>query len=97
MIKRTIFSLGAAFLSMFAVNSHAAYALNLRAPATDIAGQVYGLHMLILWICIGIFILVFGLMFYSIFKHRKSVGHKAVQFHENHLLEVVWTIIPVMQ
>lgn len=96
MIKRTIFSLGAAFLSMFAVNSHAAYALNLRAPATDIAGQVYGLHMLILWICIGIFILVFGLMFYSIFKHRKSVGHKAVQFHENHLLEVVWTIIPVI-
>jgi len=96
MIKRTILSLGAAFLSMFAVNSHAAYALNLRAPATEIASQIYDLHMLILWVCIGIFVVVFGFMFYSIFKHRKSVGHKAVQFHENHLLEVVWTIIPVI-
>lgn len=96
MNKRTIVSLGAAFLSLFAVNSHAAYALNLRAPATEIASQIYDLHMLILWVCIGIFVVVFGLMFYSIFKHRKSVGHKAAQFHENHVLEVVWTIIPVI-
>lgn len=43
-----------------------------------------------------IFVVVFGLMFYSILKHRKSVGHKAAQFHENHWLEVIWTIIPVI-
>jgi cytochrome c oxidase subunit II len=96
MNKRTILSLGATFLSLFAVNSHAAYALNLRAPATEIASQIYDLHMLILWVCIAIFVVVFGLMFYSILKHRKSVGHKAAQFHENHWLEVIWTIIPVI-
>jgi cytochrome c oxidase subunit II len=96
MNKRTILSLGATFLSLFAVNSHAAFALNLKTPATDIASQIYDLHMLIIWVCLAIFVVVFGLMFYSIFKHRKSVGHKASQFHENHLLEVVWTIIPVV-
>ncbi len=94
MNKRTILSLGSTFLSLFAVNSHGAYGLNLKTPATEIASQIYDLHMLILWVCVAIFIVVFGLMFYSILKHRKSVGHKAAQFHENHWLEVVWTIIP---
>ena len=96
MNKRNILSLGGALLSTFVANAHAEYALNLRAPATSIAAQIYDLHMLILWVCVAIFIVVFGLMFYSIFKHRKSVGHTAAQFHENHLLEVVWTIIPVV-
>jgi cytochrome c oxidase subunit II len=96
MNKRTILSLGATFLTLFAVNSHAAYALNLKTPATDIASQIYDLHMLILWVCVAIFVVVFSLMFYSILKHRKSVGHQAAQFHENHWLEVIWTIIPVI-
>lgn len=96
MNKRTILSLGATFLSLFAVNSHAAYELNLKTPATEIASQIYDLHMLIIWVCLAIFVVVFGLMFYSIFKHRKSTGHQASQFHENHLLEVIWTIIPVV-
>lgn len=96
MNKRKILSFGAMFLSMFAVNSHAAYALNLKTPATEIASQIYDLHMTILWVCVGIFVVVFGLMFYSILKHRKSVGHQAAQFHENHLLEVIWTIVPVI-
>ncbi|HSR01682.1 MAG TPA: cytochrome c oxidase subunit II, partial [Methylophilaceae bacterium] len=96
MNKRTILSLGATFLTLFAVNARADYALNLKAPATDIASQIYDLHMLILYVCAAIFVVVFGLMFYSIFKHRKSAGHQAAQFHENHWLEVVWTIIPVI-
>ncbi len=96
MNKRIILSLGAAFLSMFSVSSQADYALNLKSPATEIASQIYDLHMLILWVCVAIFVVVFGLMFYSILKHRKSVGHKAAQFHENHWLEVFWTIIPVI-
>lgn len=96
MNKRTILSLGATFLSLFAVNSYAAYELNLKTPATEIASQIYDLHMLIIWVCLAIFVVVFGLMFYSIFKHRKSTGHQASQFHENHLLEVIWTIIPVV-
>jgi cytochrome c oxidase subunit II len=96
MNKRTILSFWASFLSLFAVNANAAYGLNLKTPATEIAGQIYDLHMLILWVCAAIFVVVFSLMFYSIIKHRKSVGHKASQFHENHWLEVVWTIIPVV-
>ena len=45
--------------------------------------QIYDLHAFIFWICVVIFVVVFGVMFYSIFAHRKSVGHKAAQFHEN--------------
>ena len=96
MNKRTTLSFAGALLSLFTMSAQAEYALNLRAPASQIASEIYDLHMLILWVCIAIFIVVFGLMFYSIFKHRKSVGHQAAQFHENHVLEVVWTIIPVI-
>ena len=83
-------------LSMVMGGAQAAYELNLKAPATEIAGQIYDLHMLIVYVCLAIFVVVFAVMFYSIYKHRKSVGHKAVQFHEHHLLEVVWTIIPAL-
>ncbi|MFM9836199.1 MAG: cytochrome c oxidase subunit II [Methylophilaceae bacterium] len=96
MNKRTTLSLGSAFLSSFIASAHAEYALNIRPPATEIARQIYDLHMLIVWVCLGIFVVVFTAMFYSIYKHRKSVGHQAAQFHEHHLLEVVWTIIPVI-
>lgn len=96
MNKRKLLSLVATLLSFFAINAHAEYALNLKVPATEIADQIYDLHMLILWVCVGIFVVVFSLMFYSILKHRKSVGHEPAQFHENHLLEIVWTIIPVI-
>ena len=85
-----------AVLSMLAGSAQAAYELNLKAPATEIAGQIYDLHMLIVYVCLAIFVVVFSVMFYSIYKHRKSVGHKAVQFHEHHMLEVVWTIIPAL-
>ena len=95
MNKKAIFSVGTV-MSMVASTAQAAYELNLRAPKTEIASQIYSLHMLIMYVCIAIFILVFGVMFYSIYKHRKSVGHQAVQFHEHHLLEVVWTIIPAL-
>jgi len=96
MNKRTILSLGTVLLSSIANTAQAAYALNLKTPATEIAHQIYDLHILILWVCAAIFVVVFGAMFYSIYKHRKSVGHKAAQFHENHVLEIVWTIIPAL-
>jgi len=96
MNKRIILSLGSVLLSLFTASANAEYALNLRAPATEIASQIYDLHMLIVWVCLGIFVVVFSLMFYSIYKHRKSVGHAAAQFHENHILEIIWTIIPVI-
>jgi cytochrome c oxidase subunit 2 len=55
---------------------------------------MYDLHWGILWVCVAIFFIVFGAMFWSIFKHRKSVGAKAAQFHENTTIEVIWTIVP---
>jgi cytochrome c oxidase subunit 2 len=52
------------------------------------------LHAYIMWACVAIFVIVFGVMFYSIVKHRRSVGHKAAQFHENTTIEIIWTVIP---
>jgi cytochrome c oxidase subunit 2 len=69
---------------------------NLQTPVTPIARQMYDLHTFIFWICVVIFVAVFGVMFYSIFRHRKSVGHKAHQFHENTTVEIVWTVIPFL-
>ncbi|MEP7206384.1 MAG: cytochrome c oxidase subunit II [Casimicrobiaceae bacterium] len=74
--------------------NHAVY--NLQDPVTPIAREMYALHNYIMWICVAIFIGVFGVMFYSLFKHRRSVGHKAAHFHENTLVEVVWTVIPFL-
>lgn len=67
---------------------------NLQEPQTEIARQTYDLHTIVLVICLIIFIGVFGMMFYSVIKHRKSVGHRAAQFHENTTVEVIWTIVP---
>jgi len=71
-----------------------AYELNLQKPVTPIAGKILTLHNSIMLICLVIFVLVFGVMFYSVFAHRKSRGAKAAQFHENATLEVIWTIVP---
>ena len=68
--------------------------LNLHAAATRIAVEQSWLHWFMLIMCIVIFILVFSVMFYSIWKHRKSVGHKPANFHESVTVEVIWTIIP---
>lgn len=70
------------------------YAYNLPLPASKVAGDVYHLHNLIMLVCIGIFVVVFSAMFYSLLMHRKSRGHKAANFHENTTVEVVWTIVP---
>jgi cytochrome c oxidase subunit 2 len=67
-----------------------------QAPVTPIAREIVTLHDLIFWICVAIFVGVFGTMFYSLFRHRKSVGHQAVQFHENTTVEVIWTVIPFL-
>ncbi|GGX37495.1 hypothetical protein GCM10010946_14260 [Undibacterium squillarum] len=68
--------------------------LNLQAPVTKIAEDIYSLHNLMLGICLTIFVIVFGVMFYSIIAHRKSVGHKAATFHESTSVEIAWTVVP---
>lgn len=68
--------------------------LNLHPPVTQIAADQAWLHWFMLIVCTVIFIGVFSVMFYSIWKHRKSVGHKAATFHESVTVEIVWTVIP---
>jgi cytochrome c oxidase subunit 2 len=70
------------------------YAYNLQAPASKVAHDVFQLHNLIMLVCLGIFVVVFGAMFYSLIKHRKSAGHQAAHFHENTTVEIIWTVIP---
>lgn len=69
---------------------------NLKEPVTEIARQIYDLHTLLLIICLVIFVAVFGVMFYSIFAHRKSKGHKPATFHESTTVEIIWTIVPFL-
>jgi cytochrome c oxidase subunit 2 len=78
----------------FSQSALADYAYNLQTPASQVAQDVFDLHNLIMLVCLGIFVVVFGAMFYSLLKHRKSVGHKAAHFHENTTVEVIWTVIP---
>jgi cytochrome c oxidase subunit II len=68
--------------------------LNFQAPVTQIANEIYQLHNMMIGICLAIFIGVFGVMFYSILKHRKSQGHKAATFHESTTVEIAWTVVP---
>ena len=68
--------------------------LNLHPAATKIAEEQAWLHWFMLIICTVIFVVVFGVMFYSIWKHRKSVGHKPATFHESVKVEIAWTIVP---
>jgi cytochrome c oxidase subunit 2 len=70
------------------------YHVDILPPATPIAQQIYDLHFGILWVCVGIFVVVFGAMFWSVFAHRRSRGAQAAQFHENTTIEVIWTIVP---
>ncbi len=74
--------------------AHAAYDVDILPPGSPIARQIYDLHWAIIWVCVGIFVVVFGAMFYSVFKHRKAAGAKAAHFHENTTVEVIWTVIP---
>jgi cytochrome c oxidase subunit 2 len=76
--------------------AHAAYDIDILPPASPVAQQIYDLHWAIIWICVGIFVVVFGAMFYSVFMHRKAAGAKAAHFHENTTVEVIWTVIPFL-
>jgi cytochrome c oxidase subunit 2 len=74
----------------------ARFQLNLQPAATKVAEEVHWLHWMMLIICVLIFIGVFGVMFYSIYKHRKSLGHQSASFHESTTVEIIWTVIPLL-
>ena len=70
--------------------------VNLQTPVTQIASEIYNMHTLMLVICLVIFVAVFGVMFWSVFHHRKSKGAVAAHFHENTTVEILWTVVPVL-
>ncbi len=74
----------------------AEYGLNLPEGVTPLSRNIYDLHMTIFYICCVIAAVVFGVMFWSIFYHRKSRGVKAAQFHHNTTVELIWTAIPML-
>jgi cytochrome c oxidase subunit 2 len=102
-VKRlTLLSMAALGLTIFgsasAVNNMdggpAVHQLNFQTPVTAIAADIYVLHNWMIGICLVIFLAVFGVMFYSILKHRKSLGHKSASFHESTTVEIAWTVVP---
>jgi cytochrome c oxidase subunit II len=70
--------------------------LDLHEPVTQIARDERWLHYYVMVICTVIFIGVFGVMFWSILRHRKSLGHKAANFHESTTVEIIWTVVPFL-
>jgi cytochrome c oxidase subunit 2 len=104
-VKRlTLLSMAALGLTTFgsasAVNNMdggpAVHQLNFQTPVTAIASDIYVLHNWMIGICVAIFLAVFGVMFYSILKHRKSLGHKSASFHESTTVEIAWTVVPFL-
>jgi cytochrome c oxidase subunit II len=89
-------STGAVFANQDMPGGPAVNQLNFPVAATKIMAEIHWLHWMMLVICTVIFLGVFGVMFYSIFKHRKSKGAKSASFHESTTVEVIWTVIPLL-
>jgi len=89
-----IFRTGVALAALVLASTATATQLDMTPGVTEISQQVFGLHRFMLYVCIAIGVGVFGVMFYSIFAHRKSKGVKPADFHESTLVEIIWTVIP---
>jgi cytochrome c oxidase subunit 2 len=85
-----------ATLLLASAGALADYQIDILPPASPMAQEAYDLHFGVLIVCVVIFFIVFGAMFWSILKHRRSVGAQAAQFHENTTVEIIWTVIPLV-
>ena len=70
--------------------------LNMPVGVTDISKEVFELHMLIFWVVVGIGVVVFGFLFWSMWKYRRSNNKNPAKFYDNHKLEIIWTIVPTV-
>jgi cytochrome c oxidase subunit 2 len=89
-----VWALTAGLFSLAAATPTSAAKWNMPVGVTDVSREVHFLHMTIFWISLAIGVVVFGVMFYSLFRYRHSQGAKAAHFHENTTVEVIWTLIP---
>ena len=94
-VRPGVIALGGA-LGTWSGGARADFTVNMTPGVTAISREVYDLHMLIFWICVAIGAVVFGVMFWSIYHHRKSRGAVPAQFHESMLVEVLWTLVPML-
>lgn len=93
----TIQAIACLFLpALFLTDIATAQSFDMPTGVTEISQQQFKLHRMMFWCCVAIGVGVFSVMFYSIFKHRKSKGHKAAQFHESTTVEIIWTAIPFL-
>ena len=76
--------------------AHAAWTVNMAPGATEVSHKVFDLHMIIFWICVVIGVVVFGAMFWSMYRHRRAPGRQAAHFHENTTVEILWTVVPLL-
>lgn len=76
--------------------ARADFAINLPAPASALAQQIFDLHSEILWICLAIMVVVFVPMAIALIRHRRSAGHPAAKFHDNLKVEIAWTVVPIV-
>jgi len=77
-------------------SARAEFAVNLPAPASALAQQIFDLHTTILWVCLAILIVVFVPMAIALIRHRRAAGHPAAKFHDNLKVEIAWTLVPVL-
>ena len=88
---------GLTFSILFGFSSIAFAAdMDMRPGVTDMSQRIQDLHHISLWICIIMGVLVFGVMFYTIFAHRASKHPKPADFHESLTVEIIWTAVPVL-
>ena len=92
MIQKFILS---ALSLVWASAASADFALNMPQGVTALSAETYSIHMTVLWWCVGIGAVVFGVMIVSLFKHRKSRGVQPATFSHSTIAEVIWTTIPV--
>ena len=88
---------GLFLIFLFSVNLNADWLdVNMPLGVTDISEKVFGIHMLMFWIMVAIGAVVFGVLFYAMWRYRRSNHENAAQFEENHKVEIAWTIVPTI-
>lgn len=88
------------FLSLVGLTAASAanadWALNMPKGITDLSLETYNLHMMVFWWCVAIGVVVFGVMIFSLIKHRKSKGMEPAKFSHSTTAEIIWTTIPII-
>jgi cytochrome c oxidase subunit 2 len=87
----------ACLLGAGAAGANTSNGYNLPIGVTELSTEIHGLHMMVFWICVGIAVVVFGAMIYSLLKFRHSQGAVAdtAMVHSTKV-EIIWTIIPAV-